>query len=176
MAFIVEDGTGLSNANSLVSIAYSKNYFAERAVTSWDLLDDEIIQSNLIKGTDYFTLRWSTLFSGSLYKDTQSLPFPRPEFGTPIFDEIDTELLIGYTIPDKILKAICEYAIRASTSQLVTDISTTAGQSTRVKIGVIEKETNFTSNQKKPDTFATYPAADNLVKPYLKSTSGKAIK
>ncbi len=176
MAFIVEDGTGLSNANSLVSVAYAKTYFAERAVTSWDALDDEIVQASLIKGTDYFELRWSTLFAGTLYKDTQSLSFPRPEFGEPIYDLIDSTLIVGYTTPDKILKAICEYANRASTGDLVSDISTTAGQATRVKIGVIEKETNFTSNQKRPDTFATYPAADNLVKPYLKSTSGKVIK
>lgn len=176
MAFVVEDGTGLSNANSLVSVAYSKNYFAERAVTSWDLLDDEIIKANLIKATDYFELRWSTLLSGTLYKDTQSLSFPRPEFGTPIYDLIDSTLIVGYVTPNKILKAICEYALRASTGELVSDISASAGQATRVKIGVIEKETNFTSNQRKPDTFATYTSADNLVKPYLKSTSGKVIR
>jgi hypothetical protein len=176
MAFIVEDGTGLSNANSYVGVAYANAYFAERAVTSWDSLDDEIKLASLIKATDYFELRWSHLLISEIYNETQSLSFPRKYIGTPIFDEIDTELLIGYTIPDKILKATCEYAIRASTGELVTDISTTAGQATRVKIGVIEKETNFTANQKKPETFATYPSADNLVKPYLKSTSGKVIK
>lgn len=176
MAVIVEDGTGLSNANSYITVAYANAYFAERNVTSWDALDDEVKLASLIKGTDYFELRWSHLLIGEVYKDTQSLSFPRLDIGTPIYDLIDPTLLIGYATPEKIKRAICEYANRATSAELVTDISTTAGQATRVKIGVIEKETNFTANQKKPETFATYPAADNLIKPYLKSISGKVIK
>ena len=45
MAFIVEDGTGKVDANSLVSVAFAKNYFAERNVLTFEDLDVEDLLS-----------------------------------------------------------------------------------------------------------------------------------
>ena len=183
MAFIVEDGTGKVNANSLVSVEFAKAYFTERNVTTFEDLDTEVQTASLIKATDYHEMRWGNLLSGlRMYPDNpQALSFPRIDssgvaIGTPIYDTIDPTLIIAYDTPLAIKKAICEYAIRASAGDLIKDVASDSIVSQRVKIGLIEKETNFTSNSKRPETFNSYPIADMLIKPYLKTTSGAVIR
>ena len=40
MAFVVEDGTGLSNSNSFVAVAFADSYFADRNQTAWAGTDE----------------------------------------------------------------------------------------------------------------------------------------
>ena len=72
--FIVEDSTGLSNANSLASVQDFKDYYSLRNVNI-STLTDEKIEGFLVLGTDYIVQKYD--FKGSKLKDTQSLPFPR---------------------------------------------------------------------------------------------------
>ena len=57
MDFIVEDGTGLENALSLVSVEFADNYFTQRGNQTWLALNLEQKQVNLVKATDYINIR-----------------------------------------------------------------------------------------------------------------------
>ena len=52
---VVEDGTGLSNADSFVSVAYADTYFSTRGVSAWASLTNK--EALLIKATDYITTK-----------------------------------------------------------------------------------------------------------------------
>jgi hypothetical protein len=183
MAFVYEDGTGKVDSNSLVEVAFADTYFSERAYSAWANLSGLLKQSSLIKATDYFEMRWSYQLLGStLFPDNpQALSFPRQNqlyvpYGEPIYDLINPLLIIGYTTPVIIKRAICEYAKRASVGELVNDSKSDSMVSQRVKIGQIEKETNYSANSRQPVTYNTFPAADMLLKPYLKPVSKQAIR
>jgi hypothetical protein len=167
MAFVVEDGTGKIDANSYVTVAYANLYFAERGLTVWDNYFDDAKQSALILATDYIEMRYASKVSGDkLFPDTpQALSFPRKDSST------------GITINSQgIERATCEYAYRAIQGTLVKDVASDAAVSTRIKVGSIEKETNFAPNSQRNDMFASYPTADLLMKPYLKSNSGYLVR
>lgn len=80
--FIVEDSTGLSNANSLASVQDFKDYYSLRNVNISTLTDTQI-EGFLVLGTDYIVQKYD--FIGSKLKDTQSLPFPRVVNNETIF-------------------------------------------------------------------------------------------
>ena len=80
--FVYEDGTGLSNANSLASVQDFKDYYSLRNVNISTLTDTQI-EGFLVLGTDYIVQKYD--FKGSKLKDTQSLPFPRVVDNETIF-------------------------------------------------------------------------------------------
>lgn len=74
MAFIVEDGSGIAQANCFASIAYALNYLTERNrqdENGWADLDLNVRQAHLIGGTDYLENRFRECFMGS--KEFRSL-------------------------------------------------------------------------------------------------------
>lgn len=98
---IVEQGNGLSDANSYVSIVYADNYFSARGVESWFELDDEKKEILLVNATDYIdnVFKWK----GIRGSRTQSLSFPRKH----IF--VDGYEVIG--VPTALINAVCECAL-----------------------------------------------------------------
>jgi hypothetical protein len=182
MAFIVEDGTGLVNANSYCDLAFAANYFEERNITVWDTFTDDNQKASLIVATDYIEMRFKSQFKGYKYISTQSLSFPSVTIDNKaidyfIYDVIDPELVIGVETPIAIKRATCEYAIRhAKGGILVNDVDSNQIVPKRVKIGEIETETNTAYNSKRPDLFNVFPTADLLIRPYLKTNSGQVIR
>lgn len=165
MAFVAEDGTGLANANSLCDVAFANAYFADRLVTLWDAKDDDVKQAALIAATDYVELRWAERFRGcEQFADTpQALSFPRTDIGW------------DGAVPDGIKKAVAEYALRTFSGKLAPDVTTDAGgfpvASVRRKVGPIETATTYTTSGS-AKLFKPYPAADMLVRPFLRSVGG----
>ena len=53
MAFTVEDGTGLSDANSLASVAEFDAYCTERGIDVTGFADTTAKEVALVKGADY---------------------------------------------------------------------------------------------------------------------------
>jgi hypothetical protein len=178
--FIVEDGTGLSNANSYCTTVFGDTYFSERDNSVWDSFFDDKKQAALIRATDYIEMRFGSQFKGVKYKTTQALSFPSIIVSTPtgdyIYDLIDPTLVIGITIPIAIQRATCEYAVRSLTGSLTTDDSNLTGMNKRVKVGSIETETSYPTSQQPIKQFHSYPTADLLIKPYLKSNSSQVIR
>ncbi len=164
MAFVAEDGSGLSNATSLCDVAFADSYFSDRGIAAWTG-STSVKQAALIKATDYVESRWQKKFDGEKqYPLVQALSFPRAYADEAQPDEV----------PVGIKKAISEYAVRALSAPLVADPTTDANGLTlsakRTKVGPIETESRFQAGAAigiKP-----YPAADMLIRPYLKSSCG----
>lgn len=74
MAIVVEDGTGLANATSLVAFAAVRAYAEGRGVEITD--DDDELTIILNKAMDYIKAREDE-YSGERYTEIQALPWPR---------------------------------------------------------------------------------------------------
>lgn len=176
MAFVAEDGTGLANANSLCDLAFADAYFADRQVTAWlttttgTARSDTSRQGALIKATDYVEGRWANKFYGEIqFPETQELSFPR------LYIEEDG------TVPVLVKKAVCEYALRSFSGELapdpVTDASGLLVAGVKEKVGPIETEMRYqTGVYLANGAFRPYPAADMLIRPYLRRSGGGVLR
>lgn len=144
---VVEDGTGLSNADSFVSVAYADTYFTTRGVSAWASLTNK--EALLIKATDYIEAVYSESWKGVTLNDTQSLSFPR------IIDD-------ATVYPDRLLKAVCELALKANDGDLLVDVEQ---RTIEEKVDVITVKYAEYSDQK-----TQYSMVYGLISPYLLST------
>lgn len=160
MAFVVEDGTGLADATSLVSVTYADEFFADRNRSAWVALSTQQKQGHLVEGTDYLTNRWNGLFLSQPLNDNQALPFPRKAFG----------------LPTNVLKAVCEYAYQSAFgtlyNEMTTDASGIAVIKTKEKLGPMEETYAAVHGSSAIRTYRTFPRADALMRPYLASANG----
>lgn len=109
MTLVVEDGTGLVNAESYISVLQADEYHAAMGNTSWAAATEEAREIALRKATQYVDMSYS--FRG--YKTTlsQSLEWPRDWYPD---DYVEW--------PIRNLKAaVAELALRALTTALTTD-------------------------------------------------------
>ncbi|SRR6266700_2349640 len=130
MGIVVEDGTGLPNANSYVSEATLETYCADRAIT----IPDGDADAALIRATQYIEGNYRGRWPGrpAKYRGLQSLSWPR--YGAYIADGSRIEDYrtrvqltgayadVGYAppfyyilpteIPIELVQATCEAAIR----------------------------------------------------------------
>lgn len=114
MALIVEDGTGLANAEAYISVADADTYFAARGDTVWAALTEAAKEQALRKGADYLEgYRWK----GERYTATQALSWPRA------YVVVDGYTLDADELPTALVRANAELAVRASAAVLSTDAS-----------------------------------------------------
>ncbi|MEO8278028.1 MAG: DnaT-like ssDNA-binding protein [Thermoanaerobaculia bacterium] len=111
--FVAEDGTGLSTANSLVSLAYANDYWTDRPSTAgaWATATDPTKKEALMAAT---TVVCGANFRGCPLLSSQSLPLPRV---FPWIDDRDP----GY-MPTPILEAVCQMAVVHFTSPLTAGL------------------------------------------------------
>lgn len=176
MAFVVEDGTGVLDANAYVTVAFADSYFEDRNQTSWSGSDLEK-QGWIVRATDYVETRFYGQFRGyEAFPGIQALQFPRYLFGYP------SVALTTVALPINLQKAVCEYALRAKTAPLapdpVVDPSGFQISGTHKKVGPIEKDVEYATrgSGSTPQILRPYPAADMLLAGLVKSTQGRVIR
>jgi hypothetical protein len=153
MAFLVEDGTGLSASNSYATVAEYKAYLDDRGVTYAGLVNSDI-EKLLIKATDYIDQRFT--FIGQRSGSDQALSWPR-DFA---YDDLGNTL---DPVPTELKYATIEYANRARTTSLwLTPATDTVGivKTKKTVVGPIEKTTDYISG---PSTVQAYPPADHYL-------------
>lgn len=101
MSLIIEDGSGLTNAESYIDLAYLQAYATKRGL---DITG--ITETNIIKGQDYFESAYQ--FKGTKLVETQALAFPR---------YINNEVVY----PVRIKNAVCELTIKSKSAELLAD-------------------------------------------------------
>ena len=74
---IVEDGTGLSNADSYASLAEANLYHANHGNVDWSDIDATTKEQLLRKATDYMVAQYRLQYAGYRRYSTQSLDWPR---------------------------------------------------------------------------------------------------
>lgn len=105
LSLVVEDGTGLENSNSYVTIAEADDYWTLRneEATGWGELSDEAKTRGLILAAQYmdYSYRWD----GDRYSSLQAMSWPRV-----MFMDRDYRAMFANVIPQRIKDAQCELA------------------------------------------------------------------
>ncbi len=126
MALIVEDGTGVTGAESLASVAFADAYHAARGNAGWaSVASTEVKEQLLRKATDYAIAVYYGNWNGVEVATGQALPFPR---------YVNT---INIGNPLGVQQAIAELALIAKSTPLMPNV--TRGKK-RVKVGPLEVE------------------------------------
>ncbi len=157
--FVVEDGTGLSNANSLMSVADAdqilENYDDP---SSWSTATDAVKENSLRQATRY--LNYNYIWDGAKTVSTQALQWPRVR----TYDE-DELLIASDEIPQRVLEACAHLALQDLTDTLIDDQQNESQvKKTKDVIGPITEEREYVHGES-PDK--TYTVVDLLVAPFV---------
>ena len=158
MAFVVETGAGLSNANSYASVSAADSYVADRGIAGWTALSSTIKQQSLVNATDYLEATYRGAWKGNRVSETQSLSWPRYNVIVDGFN------FPANVVPTLVINACIEMALRASLGE--TLLADQGQRVKREKIDVIEVE-----YQDYSDPTQRYPLVNRMVMPYLISAS-----
>lgn len=115
MPIIVEDGTGLADAEAYISVADADTYFAARGSAIWAALTTEQKEQALRAGSDYMAAVYGARWKGYRVTETQALDWPREDVVANGFD-IDNDV-----VPAAVARANAELAVRASAGELLAD-------------------------------------------------------
>lgn len=107
MALVHEDGTGLSNAESLASVAMADAYFTARGGTEWAALPTDAKEAALRIATDYLEAVFSLAWRSDRLTETQALSWPRVDWAG---------------VPSPIWRACCELALKSMRAPLLPDL------------------------------------------------------
>lgn len=152
MPFTVEDGTGVEDFNSYVTVAYADAYFADRGSTTWTG-EDSLKQGALVRATDYVRA------------------FFTPRFDPDKFPEDD--------LPDALRRAVSEYALielvtpgSLAPTPKVED-SGLSVVTTKRKVGPLERTFAVAGgSDAKPMLRRPYPVPDALIAQVLLPSYG----
>jgi len=167
MAFTVEDGTGVTGANSYMTVDEFKAYHAERGTSTSALGSSGDMQKLLVQGADYIEQHWD--FKGvKEFADDPPLSFPRMSLR-----DRNGDLVTG--IPDKLKWAQAEYALQANEGDLfLTPTQDASGlQLTKdlKRVGPLTTEKQYTPGSVQ-DTTQEYPKADKWLREYVVPRGG----
>lgn len=172
--FIVEDGTGKSDALSYVSTAEADDYHAHRGNVTWAVLTNGQKKAALVKATDYIGQMYRKRWKGVRYSTTQSLNWPRSfvEIDDYNYTDISYYTVIGglyyypsNTVPNEVKYATCELALRSLSGDLASDLTQAVK---REKVDVLEVEYSEYSPQA-----VRYQVVDGLLSEFLGSGSNQ---
>jgi len=139
MTIIVEDGTGLANAESYVSVVDANAYHSKLGNDVWADLDTSVKEQLLRKATDYMVAQYRLQYAGYRRYSTQSLDWPR--LYVPLIDSLSANVFPQYVdfdiVPTTVKNVCAELALKAYTAILMQDL--TQGV-IREKVDVIEVE------------------------------------
>lgn len=163
MALVVEDGTGLANAESYISVADADTYFSDRGNATWAALTTLAKEQALRKATDYLVATYELRWMGARTTSTQALDWPRMNVPRP-------DIQGGYrsfplywdynVVPTAITRACAELALRASSADLVADVGAQVKQETVGPISV-----TYTDGARQQ---THYEQIERMLAPYLK--------
>lgn len=158
MAFVVETGAGVPNANSYASVSAADGYVADRGIAGWSTLTTTVKEQALIKATDYLEATYRDAWKGNRITATQSLSWPRSNV------IVDGFLMDANVVPLNVVNSCIEMALRAAGGE--TLIADQGQRVKREKIDVIEVE-----YQDYSDPTQRYPFVNRLLSAYLLSSS-----
>lgn len=177
MAFVVEDGTGLADSNSYLTVEELDAYWADVGVqlTIEGASAPELLaakQAACVASTRYVELRWADRFRG--YRANcldQSLAWPR----LCAYDN-EGHLLEG--VPRLLKFGVAEYARRVFDGNALTPVPT--GQdatglvitSTKRKAGPLEVVTAYMPSR--PESWVPLPAGDHYLRQLVYDFGGAA--
>jgi len=153
MSLIVEDGTGLSTAESYISVANADARHAALGMTNWATLSDTEKEQALRRATQFMEQRYASRWRGTRLLRAQALSWPR--YGAEAYGwAIESTI-----VPDVVANACADVALEAAAGDLNPTLERGI---VREKVGPLETEYDPYSSQAK-----RYPAVDQALAPYL---------
>ena len=169
MAIIVEDGSGLSNSETYISVADSLTYHAARGNAAWAALTTAQQEQALRRAADYMVQVYRLRWKGVRMLSTQALDWPRAYvYLEPVITGANLEfpnLVADDIVPAEVARACADLALKAAAGELYSDQSQGV---VREKIGPIEVEYDRFSPRA-----VKYSAIDALLRPFLASSEGR---
>lgn len=157
MTLIVEDGTGVANANTYATRAEVSAFAALRGATL--PTSNAAIDQLLVKAADY-TEAFRTRYQGTKVSGTQALQFPR------VGVYVDGFLVGSTTIPDDLKNAQMQAAVEYNTVDLLPN----QGKNIKKKkVDVIETEYQDGDGS---ITAPTFPKVDQYLDALFAGTAG----
>jgi hypothetical protein len=170
MALIVEDGTGLTDAEAFAAVADADTYWAARGNADWAALTEAEKEQHLRLAADYMEVRWRLRWKGRRLTAEQALAWPR----SGVCDEDGYEVAED-AVPARVAVANIEYADRSRLASLLPDpvVDDTGARVQRKfeKVGPIEEETEYAEGAS-VRVLRPYPKADRTLVGLLKPTGG----
>lgn len=106
MALTVEDGTGLSNSDSYISVAEATGYHSNRGNVKWTYGGSDTQEVALRVATESVDMIYGDKYLGEVWKRDQALLFPRSTFYDNHGRSVSSE-----TIPQVLKDAVAEAAL-----------------------------------------------------------------
>lgn len=126
MAIVIEDGSGLANAEAYISVADADTYFSLRGNAAWAALTETQKEQALRRAVDYMTAVYGQRWKGERSSATQALDWPRDGVLGVASD----------VVPVAVGRANAELAVRASAGDLLADQGAQVKQETVGPISV----------------------------------------
>jgi len=163
MSLIVEDGTGLPNAESYISVADADARQASLGNDLWATLTTAEKEEALRRATIYMLQAYRQRWTGYRAKIVPMQALDWPRYGV----EVDHFPVHFDIVPADIANACADLAFKAAAGDLAPDLSQGV---IREKVGPIETEYNRGSPQ-----FVRFRSIDMMLAPYLTGGSSRAV-
>jgi len=161
MTLIVEDGTGRTDAESLISVAEADAYHAKRGNTSWANLSTPEKERHLRRADDYLKQAYGLRWKGYKVALEQACDWPR--IGVEVTNSY--EYVHFETVPTPVKNAAAELAYRSVSGALNPDQSQRV---VRERVGPMEVEYDPYSPSK-----VALSAVDQYLLPYLREGASR---
>lgn len=130
MSIIVEDGTGLSTANSYATETEADTFHSDKGNTAWASATSAQKEAALTYATRYID---SLRFPGSIKVYNQSLKWPR-------YSAYDSEGRLIEGVPVKVKEAVFALALHYVNEGSIEPNRSDVGETKREKVGPLETE------------------------------------
>jgi hypothetical protein len=167
--FIVESGSGVSNANSYLSVADADTYHSiHSASTAWNGAENAAKEAALRLATQYLDVKYDTRYRGIKTNVQQALCWPRLIGGylTNIYYGRDDYYYAPNVIPQRLKDACAELALKVIQGDMLFVDLVNPGdiKSETKKIGPLEKSVTYIGGK---GLVKKYPLVEGLLKPLL---------
>jgi len=169
MALIVEDGTGMIDADSYMSLVEAADYHTKYTIgTEWASATDANRERALRQASRYIDDVYGARFRGTKVRRDQSLEWPR-------FSAVDRDgwVISSSTVPPAAKYATAELARRALTTELRSDVLSGSIIETSIKAGPITDMIKYDDGGQ--DQQLTYTVVDDLLSKLLEPLSLKRM-
>lgn len=174
VTLVVEDGSGLENANTYISLEDADTYFDNRNNQVWSAFEDATKSQALFDAAIALdALYFDRYLSHRIFNNDQALEWPRQTFWALNYRRYDQG-----TIPKPLKDAQCEIALKALQGLEIypeerTDIHVT---SESVKVGEISTSKSYKRPAGDVAKFEDWRKIELILKPIIKPRSGKQIR
>jgi len=130
MAFVVEDGTGLSNSNAYISVSFYDTYIADRGIVVAASTTAQKEQA-IVVASDYLDTQF--IFLGSKKLSTQAMEWPR----TGVIDITSGQAIPSTIVPPIVQRTVAELVAKIRNGEVLLQDLARGGEVKSESVGPI---------------------------------------